>query len=201
METKIINNLEGQIRELTKDVEETRTVTFVASTSSVDRHGTVVNQDNWNIEKFNANPIVGYQHNVYGGDEANPDDQLGTAKAYKEGDNLMVDITFEPKEINEKADKIFRKIQHGSLRAVSVGFIPLYDDKGSIGKNVDGAFHYFGQELLEISVVNIPSNPEALKRSLLDAIKPEEETKKEEKNTSVKSVRELGLLLKKKTLK
>ena len=82
MEQKIINNLEGQIRELTKDVEETRTVTFIASTSSVDRHGTVVNQKNWNIEKFNANPIVGYQHNVYGGEEPNPDDQLGTAKAY-----------------------------------------------------------------------------------------------------------------------
>jgi len=209
MEKKIINNLEGHIRELTKDVEETRTVTFIASTSSVDRHGTVVNQKNWNIEKFNANPIVGYQHNVYGGEAPNPDDQLGTAKAYfetvKRGEKddlqLMVDITFEPKDINEKADKIFRKIQHGSLRAVSVGFIPLANEKGSMGESREGAFHYFGQELLEISVVNIPSNPEALKRSLLDLVdvKKEEPKKevKDEKKQNVKSQRELLLLLNK----
>lgn len=208
MEQKIINNLEGQIRELTKDVEETRTVTFIASTSSVDRHGTVVNQKNWNIEKFNANPIVGYQHNVYGGEEPNPDDQLGTARAYfetvKRGEKddlqLMVDITFEPADINEKADKIFRKIKHGSLRAVSVGFIPTPDKKGSMGESRDGAFHYFGQELLEISVVNIPSNPEALKRSLLDLVEvKKEEVKevKEDKKPNVKSQRELLLLLNK----
>jgi HK97 family phage prohead protease len=177
---KQITNIEGQVRELSKDVEETRTVTFIASTSTKDRHGTVVNQKNWNIEKFNANPIIGYQHNVYGGDMCNapdPDDQLGSAKAYFESvkrgneteQQLMVDITFEPKEINEKADKIFRKIQHGTLRAVSVGFIPLSDEKGSMGEERDGAFHYFGQELLEVSVVNIPSNPDALKRSLRDS--------------------------------
>lgn len=208
MEQAIINNLEGQVRGLSEDVEETRTVTFVASTSSVDRHGTVVNQKNWNIEKFNANPIVGYQHHVYGGEDPNPDDQLGTAKAYfetvkrgeKTDQQLMVDITFEPKDINEKADKIFRKIQHGSLKAVSVGFIPLANEKGSMGESRDGAFHYFGQELLEISVVNIPSNPEALKRSLLDLV--DSETEKEEvKNNSVKNLREKILLLKKKTLK
>ena len=208
MEQKIINNLEGQLRELARDVEETRTVTFIASTSSVDRHGTVVNQKNWNIDKFNANPIVGYQHKVYGGDEPNPDDQLGTAKAYfetvKRGEKddlqLMVDITFEPKDINEKADKIFRKIKHGSLRAVSVGFIPTADENGSMGESRDGAFRYFGQELLEISVVNIPSNPDALKRSLLDLVKePKKEVKKIEevtKKENVKSQRELLLLLK-----
>ena len=208
MEQKIINNLEGQLRGLEDNVEETRKVTFIASTSSVDRHGTVVNQKNWNIEKFNANPIVGYQHNVYGGEEANPDDQLGSARAYfetvKKGaveeQQLMVDITFEPRDINEKADKIFRKIQHGSLRAVSVGFIPVADDNGSMGENREGAFHYFGQGLLEISVVNIPSNPDALKRSLLDLVKePKKEVKKVEevtKTENVKSQRELLLLLK-----
>jgi len=205
MEQKIINNLEGQLRGLEDNVEETRKVTFIASTSSVDRHGTVVNQKNWNIEKFNANPIVGYQHNVYGGEEANPDDQLGSARAYfetvKKGaveeQQLMVDITFEPRDINEKADKIFRKIQHGSLRAVSVGFIPVADDNGSMGENREGAFHYFGQELLEISVVNIPSNPDALKRSLLDLVDPKEikEIKEEVINKNFCNIQEKELLL------
>jgi len=208
---QVINNLEGQVRKLADNVEESRTVTFVASTSSVDRHGTVVNQKNWNIEKFNANPIIGYQHNVYGGEAPNPDDQLGSARAYfetvKKGvieeQQLMVDITFEPRDINEKADKIFRKILHGSLRAVSVGFIPLANDNGSMGESREGAFHYFGQELLEISVVNIPSNPDALKRSLMGLIDVKEIVKEELKEVivepkleNVKSQRELLLLLK-----
>jgi HK97 family phage prohead protease len=175
-----ISIIEGEVRALSDNVEETRTVTFVASTSTKDRHGTVLNQKNWNIKNFNSNPIIGYQHNVYGGDMCNapdPDDQLGSARAYletvkrgeEEEEQLMVDITFEPAEINPKAEKIFRKVLHGSLRAVSVGFSPMRNDDGKTGEMRDGTFHYFGQELLEVSVVNIPSNPDALKRSFRDS--------------------------------
>ena len=181
MET--INNIQGEVRALGKDVEETRTVTFIASTDTKDRHGTVLNMDNWSLKNFNNNPIIGYQHNVYGGgmcSEPNPDDQLGSAKAYKEGNLLLVDVTFEPAEINPKAEKIFRKVLHGSLRAVSVGFLPLKDKDGNEGdygrKNTksgkmeqEDTFFYYGQELLEVSVVNIPSNPDALKRSMRDS--------------------------------
>jgi HK97 family phage prohead protease len=178
---KKINNISAEIRYFNEETrakaEESRTVTFIASTSSKDRHGTVLNQRNWNLENFNNNPIIGYQHNVYGNDMCNapdPDDQLGSAKAYyetvkkgvDEEQQLMVDVTFEPADINPKAEKIFRKVLHGSLRAVSVGFVPLKDEKGSTGEERDGAYHYFGQELLEVSVVNIPSNPDALKRSM-----------------------------------
>ncbi len=189
---KVINNIEANIRALGDNVEDTRTITFIASTSSVDRHGTVLNQENWNLKNFNNNPIIGYQHNVYGGSESpNPDDQLGTAKAYFEtvqkGDGseqqLLVDITFEPEAINPLAEKIFRKVLHGSLRAVSVGFVPLENEAGRMGENRDGNFHYFGQELLEVSVVNIPSNPDALKRSLLGLIK--EDVKEEIKEDKI----------------
>jgi len=195
---QVINNIEANIRALGDNVEDTRTITFIASTSSVDRHGTVLNQDNWNLKNFNNNPIIGYQHNVYGGAEApNPDDQLGTAKAYfetvkkgdKEENQLLVDITFEPEAINPLAEKIFRKVLHGSLRAVSVGFVPLENEAGRLGENREGNFHYFGQELLEVSVVNIPSNPDALKRSLLGLIKEDvKEEIKEEKTVEEKDL-------------
>jgi len=176
---QVINNIEANIRALGDNVEDTRTVTFIASTSSKDRHGTVLNQDNWNLKNFNNNPIIGYQHNVYGGDMCNgpnPDDQLGTAKAYfetvKKGENeeqqLLVDITFEPEAINPLAEKIFRKVLHGSLRAVSVGFVPEERD-GKQGEMRGDTFFYYGQELLEVSVVNIPSNPDALKRSMRES--------------------------------
>lgn len=187
---EIKNNITGNVRGFSDDVEETRTITFIASTDSKDRHGTVLNMDNWDLKNFNNNPIIGYQHNVYGGgmcDAPNPDDQLGVGKAYfsettkglTNKKELLVDITFEPAEINPLAEKIFRKVLHGSLRAVSVGFIPLKDAKGGQGgygrKASDGSitdketFFYHGQELLEISIVNIPSNPDALKKSFRES--------------------------------
>lgn len=153
--------------EIRKKNEDTRTVTFVASDDSVDSAGTVLNQDNWDLRRFNANGIIGYQHKVYGGwdDTDNPDNVIGKGVAYVEDKKLMVDITFEPADINPLAEKIYQKILFGSLRAVSVGFLPV--GRGRFGEGDDSETYYFaGQELLEVSVVNIPANPNALKKSL-----------------------------------
>lgn len=142
-------------------------MTFVASDDSVDSAGTVLNQDNWDLRRFNANGIIGYQHKVYGGwdDTDNPDNVIGKGVAYVEDKKLMVDITFEPADINPLAEKIYQKIMFGSLRAVSVGFLPV--GRGKFGEGADAETYYFaGQELLEVSVVNIPANPNALKKSL-----------------------------------
>lgn len=161
--------------------EETRTIPFIASTTTEDRHGTVLNQANWDLKNFNSNPIIGYQHNVYGGDMCNaadPDDVIGKGVASivsstraTGGQQLDIDITFEPKELNEKADKIFRKILNGTLNAVSVGFIPKgegrYGQLNSEGETINKETYYYdGQELLEVSVVNIPSNAEALTKTV-----------------------------------
>lgn len=153
--------------EIRKVNEESRTITFVASDDTKDSAGTVLNQDNWDLRRFNSNGVIGYQHKVYGGwdDTDNPDNVIGKGYAYIEDGKLMVDITFEPADINPLADKIYKKIQFGSLRAVSVGFLPI--GRGKFGEGEDANTYYFaGQELLEVSVVNIPSNPNALKKSL-----------------------------------
>ena len=153
--------------EIRKKDEEKRTVTFVASDDTKDSAGTVLNQDNWDLTRFNKNGVIGYQHKVYGSWDAtdNPDNVIGKGYAYVEDKKLMVDITFEPAEINPLAEKIFQKILFGSLRAVSVGFLPV--GQGRFGEGKDSNTYYFaGQELLEVSVVNIPANPNALKKSL-----------------------------------
>lgn len=150
--------------------KDSRRVTFVASDGTRDSAGTVLNQSGWNLDRFNKNGVIGYQHNVYGGDGDNPDNVIGKGRAYVEGGKLLVDVDFEPREINELADKIYQKILFGSLKAVSVGFLP--EGKGKWGKgeeSVDGAkptYYYAGQELLEVSVVNIPANPNAIKKAL-----------------------------------
>lgn len=157
----------AEIRDIRRKEDDDRTITFVASDSTRDSAGTVLNQDNWNLTRFNSNGIIGYQHKVYGGwdDTDNPDNVIGKGYAYVENGKLMVDITFEPKEINELAEKIYQKVLFGSLRAVSVGFLPI--GKGRFGEGADSETYYFaGQELLEVSVVNIPANPNALRKSL-----------------------------------
>jgi len=173
-------NISGQIRNIHAD---NRTVTFEASNESKDRHGTVLNAANWHLQNFNANPIIGYQHNVYGSffGQDSPDDIIGKGVARTEKSALIVDVTFKPEGRSEKADKVFEDVRDGFLNTVSVGFMPigkgkLVNDESlkeveNFGMEVpEGHTFYFdGQELLELSVVNIPSNPTALKKSLRDS--------------------------------
>ena len=167
----------GYVRELPKgaaDGKEARTVEFVASDSSRDSHRTVVPVEKWNLERFNRNGIIGYQHNVYGdlcGNE-DPDRVIGTGEARVENGQLIVRVTFEPADLNPLAEKIYRKVMHGTLKAVSVGFLPTAEGHWGTGDEARGGknetFYFDGQELLEVSVVNIPSNANALRRSLRD---------------------------------
>jgi hypothetical protein len=155
--------------EIRKKNADTRTVTFVASDGSRDSAHTVLNQKGWDLKRFNANPIIGYNHEIYGAwDTKDVDFVIGKGRAYVEDDVLLVDITFEPKEINELAEKVYQKILFGSLNSVSVGFLPL--GKGHWGEGEEApneareTYYYEGQELLEISVVNIPANANATRK-------------------------------------
>src|SRR5699024_5309057 len=172
--------------------EESRKVTFIISDESKDRHGTVLNMDGWNLDNFNRNGIVGYQHDVYGGGMCNapdPDRMISKSRRWledgirandKPGKLLMSEVEFETDDINPLAEKIFKKVKNGTFRATSVGFSPvgggkMVNDETGEEKELKEppysvpkghTFHYEGQELLEFSIVNIPSNPNALKRDL-----------------------------------
>jgi hypothetical protein len=171
--------------EVRKAESDERKLTFVASDGSRDTAGTVLNVNGWDLERFNRNGIIGYQHKVYGGydDTENPDNVIGKGHAYVEGGKLMVDVEFEPAEINPLAEKIYQKLLFGSLKAVSVGFLPI--GRGSWGKGEESlegnnpTYYYAGQELLEVSVVNIPANPNALRKGL-EGIEDELEQLKKE---------------------
>ena len=170
---------------------ESRTIEFVASDNSVDSYGTVLPVDKWDLGRYAKNGVVGYMHDVYGDSwtkAADPDDVIGYGRAWVEDDKLVIAITFEPADLNERADKIFRKIQFGSLNAVSVGFQP--NAAGHWGNKDDGedpdVYYYNGQELLEVSVVNIPANSNAVRRSISEEMEshpkpaPEKEDRSDE---------------------
>ncbi len=68
------------IKAIPDNVDETRTIDFIISDSTKDRHSTVVNQKGWQLDNYNKNPIVGYQHNIYGDNmcaDPNPDMVIG----------------------------------------------------------------------------------------------------------------------------
>lgn len=161
-------------------VEETREITFVIASESIGkdhRNKFSYNWSNWDIDHFNSNPIVGYQHNVYGDNMClppNPDDVLGKASAWMdtfEGKRALISkVKFETADINPTADKVFKKINFGSLNASSVGVVPTGKletkfDKNDKGEIVDYQINFPGQTLVEWSIVNIPADPNALRRS------------------------------------
>lgn len=162
----------GEIRALSTDVKKTRYVEFVISDGTKDRHNSVIEPSGWNLENFNKNGIVGYQHDVYGDSymaPPDPDSIIGKATAFMDGDQLIGGVTFEPKDINPRAEKIFQKILFGSLKATSVGFKKISGHWGDEEKKEDQAgedatYYYDSVELLEFSIVNIPSNPNSIKR-------------------------------------
>lgn len=172
----------GQVRKFGKDVEKTRTIAFVFSDETRDSYNTVLLANNWDLDRFNKSGVAFYNHNSY---SSNPDMLIGSAKAWIEDNKLVGEITFESEDVNPTAEKIFRKILAGTMKAVSVGFVPT--SRGAWGKGDEACgekneTYYYGRcELLEISVVNIPANKNALIRSAgVDPLENlEEEAKKE----------------------
>jgi len=157
------------VPEIRKKNTDTRTVTFVASDGSRDSAHTVLNQAGWDLNRFNANPVIGYNHEVYGAwKPEDVDFVIGKGRAYVEDGKLFVDITFETAAMNPLAEKVYQKVLFGSLNAVSVGFLPLGNGHWGEGEEARGeereTYYYAGQELLEISVVNIPANANATRK-------------------------------------
>jgi len=132
---------------------------IVASTPILDRQGDVIDQSGWDIKNFKKNPVILWGHNVR--DERPP---IGKAvKTWIEGEGKKAQLMFKAQfdMADVFAADIFRKVKEGFLNMVSVGFLPT--EWEAIDKD-DGPFggrRYLKQELLEISFVPVPANPEA----------------------------------------
>ena len=131
---------------------------FVASDSSLDREGEIINVDGWKLENFKRNPAI-----LWGHDASEP--PIGTAeKIGFKTVNGKRKLVFEPKfhQITERAKEIGQMVKEGIVNTVSVGFQPL-----EMNDNM-----YTKQELLEISFVSVPANPEATQLALSKGFDP-----------------------------
>lgn len=152
---------------------------FKASDASIDRHGTIVEPEGIELERYQRNPIVGWGHDVYGrydGSAPPPDHVLGATREHQfaNGD-FSIGVEFAA---HETARTVQGMLAGGFLGATSIGFIPLADEVRTIrgddqGQAGDQEVLVFTRvELLEVSVVPLPSNPNAVRevRALVDAL-------------------------------
>ena len=98
---------------------ESREVDFVASTEDLDAHGTILRQ-NWNLDRFNANPVIFWNHGT---------DEVPVAKAKvkvegskREGKRLVGTAKFRAEGRDERADRAWAAVEDEYLRGWSVSF-------------------------------------------------------------------------------
>jgi len=157
---KTFRPLPSQIRSLD---EKRRTITFVASTEAVDRYGDIIRVAGWKLDNYRKNPVVLWGHR-------SGDPPIGRCVEIGIESNppaLVQKVEFATKDVYPFADTVYRLYKDGFLRAVSVGFLPLEEPKPRF--SLEGEYlgeEFLSQELLELSAVAVPANPEALGRAI-----------------------------------
>ncbi len=153
---------------------------FIANSGKPDIIGDVLVASGVDLERYKANPVVSYMHlAAYSGD---PNTVIAKGDVWVENGMLMLGIV--KYDDNDLAREIKRKIDNDMLNTVSVSFKPI----DGAYKTVDEKeiFMITKSELLEVSVVNIPADPGAVKVKSIETPPPSDEqleaikTKKDE---------------------
>ena len=136
---------------------EERTMSFVFSDGSVDRYGDTIDAKGWVLAAFNANPVA-----LFGHDAGSVENVIGKAKNVRvQGDKLIGDIEFAEASVNPNAETVYQLVKGGYLNTVSVGFQPI-EWAQTKDKSRPGGIDFKKQELMEISIVPVPANPNAV---------------------------------------
>lgn len=150
-----------------------RALRFTISTGTVDREQDRIALAGWDLANFRRNPVV-----LWGHDST----RLPIGRAFDlriEGSELKSSVEFIPEDTPEGgqfAESVYRLARSGFLAATSVGFRPIkWDYTSDKSRGADDWFpgiDFEEQELVELSIVTVPANPEAL----MDAPEPGEGT-------------------------
>lgn len=139
----------------TLDDKDADTLHMRASDETLDRYDEVIEAGGWQLENYLRNPVIQNAHNY--GDIIHT---IGKALVTKiEGGALMQTWKFatNANPIAKIARDMYRD---GFLNASSVGFMPIEWINGD--NKADYRRKYTKTELLEVSAVGIPANPNAL---------------------------------------
>ena len=145
--------------------EKERTIEFVASSEAIDRYGDVIRVAGWDTRNYEQNPVFLWAHES---DKPPIGKCVGIEKDAEAGE-LVQKIQFADRDTYPFADTVFKLYKGGYLNAVSVGFMASAV-KARYEETEDGpefaGYEFLEQELMELSAVPVPANPEALGRAV-----------------------------------
>ena len=133
----------------------------VVSTETRDRDGDIIRASGWELDRFKEHPVLVSSHN-YG----RLDSIIGEWEEISVRDNRLEGVAkYYIGQGNPEADWGFNLAMKGRA-AYSVGFIPDMSEAKEIAGSTRGfsGWEFNKQELLEVSHVTIPSNPDALQQ-------------------------------------
>lgn len=154
---KLFRDHAGAVVERAAGDDGVRRATFVASDESTDRYGDIIRASGWRLDNYRKNSVVLYGHQT----DSLPLGLVPTIGV--EGTRLIAQVEWVKAGTTAFADSAWAMLEQGVLNAVSVGFLPLarplpiFDED----QHVTG-FEFIAQDLLELSVVTVPANPNAL---------------------------------------
>lgn len=141
--------LTARAQVLKKDGEFDGHIKVLGSTETRHRSGRVIRQSGWRLDNFRKNPVALFEHY----------ELIGSALVDQTARGLLFDISLAEEGTSATVDWVREMARQGHLRAASVGWLPV---DGQVKHSKDGT-EFLESELIEISVVTIPDNPDAVK--------------------------------------
>jgi HK97 family phage prohead protease len=139
----------GHVTKFLSTVGE-RQIRVIASYATPDRMGDILEPGGCQLDDFRRNPIMLAQH-----DSNQP---IGSWPSIQvNGGRLEALGEFAPEGVSTVADEYCRLAKAGILRAVSVGFLPI-----SYEPLRGGGLRFTKWDLVGLSLVSVPANPNAL---------------------------------------
>ncbi|WP_010683126.1 HK97 family phage prohead protease [Methylobacterium mesophilicum] len=146
--------------------KEARTMRFVMSAEVEDRDRDIVVQAGLNTSEFEKNPVAPWSHRAGDppvGTWSDLEKSLGGRPKRTEGTLTLV-------KGDVMADRLDVHFQAGSIRACSIGFMPLSIERREVPDDQQGGYFFPGYmiheaELYECSPCCVPANPAALAKA------------------------------------
>lgn len=143
---------------LTKSVDEKkRQITVTMTTDKPDRDGDIVEPSGLDFTHFEKNPVVQWAHDL----TKPPIGKVIKIMQKKRTADAVVQFAD-----TEFAHEVFGLYAEGYLNAWSLGFLPK---KGMVNYiDATAGLHFIEAEVVELSAVPVPANPDALSKALYD---------------------------------
>jgi len=135
---------------------------FTGSDETVDRAGDIMTLEGWDLESYLKNPVFMLFHDYRSLPVGKAIEVVKDMTAKK----LRFKIEFPTEDVYPLGQTVKKLYQNKFLNATSVGFVPKKWEARTdeSGKEAVGR-KYLEQELLELSAVPVPCNPNALMES------------------------------------